>query len=416
MEGDTVIQAQFVTNPFLGITGSYNGLFYAASNDSGTNVTEFATADFQTAGMLANLVLAKTGSFTGKLLVAGGSYPLTGTFNGFGETTNTVKRTTAQGGPITVALTIDTNGMGTVSGTVSNASWPMNSTLWASRAMAKSGSTNYTLLMSPLTNAAADAPAGIGYALISDKSGKATLSGTLADGTKFTESVPVSESSEIPIYASLYAKTGVIIGWLNLTNLNTTNQPYELEWIKNTQAHQTGLYPGGFTNTLLTAGSIWTNLTSITLPASTLLVSNADLNLSYSLNVSSAGKITSASSTSPTNSLAGTINLKSGLIQITFGDGVGKGTIKASGALLQNTNYGGGSFVTKTNSGTIILSATGGSDSFPQTEDYGVSEINVINPQNGEIGEINTQINPHLPILPEIMDPNWQPTTDSTSH
>jgi hypothetical protein len=53
--------------------------------------------------------------------------------------------------------------------------------------------------------------------------------------------------------------------------------------------------------------------------------------------------------------LTGTIAPKTGLLQITFGNGAGKATTVGVGAMLQNSTEGGGYFVTKTNAGAILL-------------------------------------------------------------
>ena len=122
-------------------------------------------------------------------------------------------------------MDVDTNGDGIITGTVSNAAWPTNAYLWADLAAATHGTSNYTLLMSPPTNAAANMtiPTGYGYALIADHGGTVTLNGGLADGTTFSQTVPASASNDVPVYVSLYDKTGFLFGWLNLTNLASTN-------------------------------------------------------------------------------------------------------------------------------------------------------------------------------------------------
>ena len=58
---------------------------------------------------------------------------------------------------------------------------------------------------------------------------------------------------------------------------------------------------------------------------------------------------------SPTNSLTGSINPKTGLLTITFGNGAGKATTAGTGAVLQNANTSAGYFLGKTNAGSILL-------------------------------------------------------------
>jgi hypothetical protein len=122
-------------------------------------------------------------------------------------------------------------------------------------------------------------------------------------------------------------------------------------------AHPSLLFPNGFTNLLLpSAGSLWTNPGVITLPSSsTLAISSAASNLlDYNVTIDAPDKLANALST-PTNSLTGTINLNTGLLQITFGNGNGRATTRGYGAVLQNTTNAAGYFATKTNTGSIML-------------------------------------------------------------
>ncbi len=382
MESNTTIQASFVSNLFLGVLGAYNGLFYVppefVSNQFVTNpvvgtngMTNLVVTtnsiytnevEFQSAGMLNNLVLGRQGNFSGKLLLAGGSYTLSGTFDSFGHFTNhVVARSAALGGPLIIDMNLNTNGVGLITGTVSNAAWPTNADLWAELAAARTSSTtNYTMLMLPPTNELANmmSPPGYSYALIADHGGLVTLSGGLADGTTFSQTVPASPSNDVPVYVSLYGKTGFLSGWLNLTNLDNSSILDGLTWIKGTPTHASLLFPNGFTNRLLTEGSTWVNPASITLVQPiTLAISSASLDLNYTVVVADNNKLVNASNTAP-NSLTGTINLNTGLLQITFGNGNGNSTTRAYGAMLQSTTNAGGYFVTKTNAGSIILGST----------------------------------------------------------
>jgi hypothetical protein len=329
-----------------------------------TNAVYTNEIAFQSSGMLNNLVVSGQGTFSGKLLLAGGAYGLSGTFNAFGQATNSVARPADLGGPLILDLNADTNGAGIITGTVSNAAWPSNADLWASLAAVTPGISNYTVLMASPTNAPTNGsiPPGEGYALIADHGGPVILSGGLADGTAFTQTVPLSPSNAAPVYISLYEKTGFLFGWLSLTNLNNTNPPGTLMWIKGIPPHPSSLFPDGFTNLLLTAGSSWTNPGVITLPSSnTLAISNASLDLNYTVAVKNNNELYNPSGT-PTNSLIGTINLKTGFLQILFGNGDRRATTRGYGAMLQNTNYAGGYFVTKTNAGSIIFDDANGTN------------------------------------------------------
>jgi hypothetical protein len=385
MESNMAIQALFVSNIFLqeGLHGAFNGLFYVlpefvtneiVTNQVGTNevvsTNSIYTNEvvFESAGMLNNLVVSRQGSFSGRLLLAGGGYSLSGAFDAFGHVTNYIVARSRELGPLILDMSLNTNGAGIITGTVSNAAWLTNAYLWAGLAATTPGTTNYTLLIVPPTNAPTNMgfPTGYGYALIADQGGTVTLSGRLADGTAFSQTVPASQSNDVPVYVSLYARTGFLFGWLNLTNLDNTNAAYELMWIKGVPAHPSLLFPDGFTNILPTTGSTWTNPGVITLsPSNTLVISNASLGLDYTVAIEDNNKLVNASNT-PANSLTGTINLKTGLLHVAFGNGDGNSTTQGYGAMLQDTTNAGGFFVTKTNAGSIFLTGSGQPFSFPQ--------------------------------------------------
>lgn len=107
-------------------------------------------------------------------------------------------------------------------------------------------------------------------------------------------------------------------------------------------------------------GSRWStpspHLAAINLPIAKLDISGGNLSLPLSFNaaVSNNNALVKLPG-SPTNSLTGSINPKTGLLTITFGDGIGKATVVGHGAVLQNTNVAAGFFLGKTNAGSIIL-------------------------------------------------------------
>ena len=115
LDSDTAWQANFVTNFFLPAAGTYNGLF------SSTNgVTP------QSAGMISGLIVQTNGLFSGKLLLAGASYPLTGRFDILGHALVSAGPATAPGGQLQVELFLEQAPASQISGTVSNTLWTAN--------------------------------------------------------------------------------------------------------------------------------------------------------------------------------------------------------------------------------------------------------------------------------------------------
>jgi Immunoglobulin domain len=341
MRRKLTIFANFSTNLFLGAAGTYNGLFY------GQQVTE------QTAGMLQNLTVRSTGSYSGNLLLGGSSYPLTGSFDSSGIVNTSVKRATDEG-PVNLDMMLNwTNGQ--ITGSVSGSNFGgWNSPLLAKLSASSSPSAEYTVVLSPGTNAVGDIPPGFGYMLITNHNGSVTLSGALADSTSFNQSPRLASGGAVPVYASLYGKTGLLLGWLSISN-GTISAETPLAWIKPTAS--SGIYSAGFTNLLLATGSAWTNPPvrdpALALADGTLSISNTGAALDFPIAITN--DVVVKTSTTPTNSLTGTIAPKTGLLQITFGNGAGKATTVGYGVMLQDSTNGAGFFVTKTNAGAILL-------------------------------------------------------------
>ena len=71
----------------------------------------------------------------------------------------------------------------------------------------------------------------------------------------------------------------------------------------------------------------------------------------------------------PANSLSGSINLNTGLLQVRIGDADGNSAAKGYGALLQNANFAGGFFVIRDQRQSIFLNGSGQPHSFQQTSE-----------------------------------------------
>ena len=351
MQSNLVLTVTFVTNFFPPAAGKYNGLFFPAT-----------AVSRETSGMLYNLVLRDTGAFSGRLLIAGTNYPFATNFNASSNAT-------LAAGPLELALTLDT-AIPQITGTVSS---NFTSYLTADRASDFLPSAEYTILFSPSTS---NAPPGNGYALVTNRAGIVTLSGALADGTRYNQAVPVSRSGDVPVYASLYTQNGdthpgVLMGWINLTNLQAAAPSNTLAWIKKPYPTP-ALYTNGFTNLLTTQGALWLNppakTSAISLNGGEMVISNTGLFLDFTNVVVSDNKLTNSGDV-PTNSLSGVINPKTGLLTLIFANGSrpatnssghvisGKSheTTAANGAIIQNTTNAGGYFLAQTNAGSFNL-------------------------------------------------------------
>jgi hypothetical protein len=333
MTPNLVLQANFITNQFSAVDGVYNGLFSPAAGAS-ENTSGFFTATVAATG---------TGAYSGKLLLDGGSYSFSGTFNLSGDSEATVARTGQP--PVEVILHLnlpapDDQMTGYVVDFASNG-W--TSELLANRAVFSKSSpaTNYvgkyTLVIPPASGSPTNSPGGYSYATLANTSaGLVTLGGTLADKSAISQSTSVSKDGNIPLYVSLYSKKGSLQGWLTLTN-ETTNQTSPLPTILGTnlawfKAAVSGpLYSAGFTNTNLSAlGSLYTG--GFTLAGGTLILSNGNLAAQIFTNVSVTGnKLLSSDSV-----VLGTIAPATGAVTLTLKATDTAPKITAKGVILQD--------------------------------------------------------------------------------
>jgi uncharacterized repeat protein (TIGR03803 family) len=341
MQSNLVLTVTFVTNFFPVAAGTYNGLFFPADG-----VSE------ETSGMLYNLVLRKTGAFSGQFLTSGTNYHIAAKFDASGQAAFSA-------GPLQVGLTLDIV-TPQIAGTVSDSQFTAN--LTADLSSNALPSAEYTILFSPSANVSSVSPPGDGYALVTNHAGVVTLIGALADGTSYNQTVPVAQNGDLPVYASLDTKTaitnrGLLLGWINLTNLRAAAPINALTWIKKSSRSPT-LYTNGFTNILSVQGALWTDLAqkipAISLTDGQLEISNAGLFLDFTNVVVNSNNTLTNLGAYPTNSLTGSINAKTGFLTVKFANGNGSKTT-GYGAILQSTTNAGGYFLTKTNAGAIDL-------------------------------------------------------------
>jgi hypothetical protein len=218
------------------------------------------------------------------------------------------------------------------------------------------------MLFSRSANVSAISPPGDGYALVTNFAGMVTLSGALADGTSYSQRVPVSKAGDLPVYASLYTNgantnAGLLLGWINLTHLQAAAPAPALAWIKK-PSPSSSRYTNGFTNILSVQGAPWTNppgkISAISLTNGQLVISSTGLLLAFSNIVVSNNTLTNLG-VLPTNSVTGFINPKTGLLNLSFASGNGSASNSAFGAILQNTTNAGGFFLTPTGAGFLKL-------------------------------------------------------------
>ena len=117
-------------------------------------------------------------------------------------------------------------------------------------------------------------------------------SGTLADGTKVSQTSAVSKDGLWPLYRSIYGGGGAVISWMQFnTNLPASDLSGQFIWIK-PAGLSTKSFPAGFTNSVEAVGSAFTPATAgpiLNLPNLDLVFSGGGLQVPFT-NSFSAGR------------------------------------------------------------------------------------------------------------------------------
>ncbi len=348
LRSDRNLVANFIPNPFPVVSGTYNGLFYDETNGVSQQSCGFFT-----------ITVAAKGAFTGSLQVGGGRYSLIAQFDFTGRANKTIARRNMSA--LTVTLQLDlTNETDRVTGSASDGIW--TATLTGDRAI-YDGKTklapeagSYTLVLAGAYGST-NKPAGDGYGTLTvGKNGVMSLTGTLADATKLTPSVPVSKYGHWPLYASLYSGQGVLWGWLTFTNASDVGGT--VAWVK--LPAKTQYYPAGSSLAVEALGARYfppvkgTNVLGLTTTTDlTLTLDSGGLVQGITNRIALAGNSRVTTLSGPKLSL--TFTPSTGAF---YGSMVNPATSKPvsfGGVLLQGQGFGSGFFLGTSVSGEVRL-------------------------------------------------------------
>jgi cyclophilin family peptidyl-prolyl cis-trans isomerase len=225
-----VLTANFVTNPFPPVAGTYTGLFFDPAAVTTSN-----------AGFITVTITA-TGSFSGKLMFPAITYPITYAFPYNGVVTLQA-RNAFDSNYLDLLLSLDsTNGAGAMTGVIADQT-SSGTYLWVDdmvlhRSVTNiSGSNlpaagNYVLLVRTEEDAS-NGPAATGYAAVSlAANGALALAGALPDNTAIAQSAKMSQDGIWPVYVvpSSYKGKGMVMGWQ--TNTPSGACEGQLFWCK----------------------------------------------------------------------------------------------------------------------------------------------------------------------------------------
>ena len=344
MSRGLVLQANFVSNPFIPVAGVYQGLFYATNNVA----PESSGA--------CNVTVGSNGTYTAKMQLGGQSYTFAGQFPLTRQSSNTIARTGFS--PLTVELQLGLSSGG-LTGQVSDGQWTTELIADAvpfSNANPAPQAGKYILVIPGVDNSTTQ-PGGDGYGSATvDSLGNVSCSGVLADGTSFTTAAMLTGAGQWPFYASLYGGQGSIIGWLNFaTNGDLGGQ---LEWFKEPQS-TAKYYPAGFTNSPAVIGSVYTYsngapVLQFTYGQISLTGGNLAQSFTNQIEIGANGQITDLT----TNKVALNLTASSGLLTGSVFDAATGKAISVNLIVLQNQQTAAGFFLGSSQSGKAILTPT----------------------------------------------------------
>ena len=264
MQTNLLLQANFVTNPFVATKGVYNGLFYPRDSIRHDN------AGFFTAS------IAESGVFSARATLAGEFVRFSGKLGLDGKFTNTFLRTSANA--LTLRLWLDIAGASArLAGSLGDNNFLSNITADRANTPGANGYNGTYTLVLPGTNDPASGPAGHSTGTLTVKAGSVSFKGALADGTAVEHRIPISQDGHWPFFQSLYSKGGLMLGWISFTNRVEDDLSGDVSWIK-PMSTQSRFYTNGFRYQATATGSRYWPSTGLLDPV--LNLTNATLDFS----------------------------------------------------------------------------------------------------------------------------------------
>jgi hypothetical protein len=345
------LQANFVVSPFLGVKGTYHGLFYE------TNGVRPESSGFFT------LALAGRGGYTAKLQKGGAEYSTSGQFGVDGKATNSI----VQSGTncLAVEWTLDLEGTqpDALTGRVLDCSGAWAAGLLGDRAPVFGlGETSrysgkYTLVIPGSHDPArSDEPAGDGFGAVTvATNGLLSLNGVLADGKVIIQNVLLSTNGLWPLYVSLYGGGGSLLGWVQVN----TNPPPDyrvvserISWIKPVKLNN-AYYPGGFSVETVGRGSSYKAKNGLPFTNGILVFVGGGLEAALTNCITLAATNTAILCGSGT--VMATITRSNGTFSGTFTLPNTNTVVTFKGAVLQKQGWGAGFFKNAGQSGQVYL-------------------------------------------------------------
>ena len=177
-------------------------------------------------GGRVDLTTTSNGAFSGSLTFPATAVAFTGSLTGDPATHDLDGAASVKVGSSTVGLAfVIDHTTGVLSLTATAGANAVNATAQALVAGTISNIGTYNFALEPDSSAPAGHPGGDGYGqcTVVSTSTKFTVAGKLPDGTAYTTSTGISADGSIPVYASINAGKGSLLGYLHITLDNASN-------------------------------------------------------------------------------------------------------------------------------------------------------------------------------------------------
>jgi hypothetical protein len=353
MAADLSLRAKFVPSPFFAAQATYHGLFYQQDTNQNMDLVR------QESSGAFTVSTTKKSKYTGSLQIGTARYSFHGILDSQGYATNTIHRHGSS--DLTLDLQLGAGNQAEQAfGHLTDGTW--TAALGGDRAVFNSRTNRapfagaYTVVL-PGQDGDPLAPAGNGFGSVRvSPNGIAALAGTLADGTKVSQSVSLSRGGQWPLYIPVYSGKGSVLSWLTFTNTLTNDLDGAVSWIKpgNPRARY---YPAGFTNQCVAVGSTYaaprfsTNQV-LDLDAASVEFCGGDLTNAFTNSVAFLpSRIVSES----TNRLSLSFSRSTGTFRGTVADPTSGKSLSFSGAALQKQGAGYGLLLGAAQSACVVI-------------------------------------------------------------
>jgi hypothetical protein len=206
------------------------------------SAASFPALSYAASGSL-KLRLSRTGAYYGLATIGGIREPVAGQFDRFGYAPLVARRSTLSG-----SLQIDDAGL-RIQGILTDGRKTSPLLLYRTAAMTNAaGLTGDYSIELP-------AAGSVGVGMITMRilnNGAVRIHGQLGDGTEFNERTFLSPDASIPLFAPLYGRRGVIMGWLNLSEQGTVQG--SARWFRPGNSRNVN-FPNGFGVVIPVTGS-----------------------------------------------------------------------------------------------------------------------------------------------------------------